>query len=119
MHQCLLYLYPTLTISQNLRIVHSMQECMLYPTLTRLQNPSISMQMTPMIWKTKKYCYSAPPAPDQDQCQQRAGQELRQYFLEFILNSMQEFILYPTLTISQNLKDSTIAYSFHGILSKL
>ena len=69
--------------------------------------------------KTKKYCYSAPPAPDQDQCLQRAGQELSQYFLEFILNNMQEFILYPTLTISQNLKDSTIAYSFHGILSKL
>ena len=54
MHQCLLYLYPTLTISQNPRIVHSMQECVLYATLTSLQNPSISMQMTPMIWQKPK-----------------------------------------------------------------
>ena len=55
MHQCLLDLYPTLTISQNPKIVHSMQECVLYHTLTSLQNPSILMQMTPMIWKKAKY----------------------------------------------------------------
>ncbi len=53
--------------------------------------------------KTNKYCYSAPTAYDQDQRQQRAGQELRQYFFEFIHNNMQKCILYPNLTISQNL----------------
>ena len=35
----------------------------------------------------KYYCYSAQIATDQDQCQQTAGDELRQYFFEFMNNN--------------------------------